>query len=60
MDDRVKIGAAVVGGYVLGRTKKGRAAIRLAMWLAGTDYRPGELVRTDALRAENQRRPRSL
>jgi len=33
--ENAKIGMAVVGGYVLGRTKKGRAAIRVAMWLTG-------------------------
>jgi hypothetical protein len=48
MDDRTRIGAAVVGGYILGRTKKGRAALRLAMWLSGSDYRPIELARTGA------------
>jgi hypothetical protein len=50
MEDRMKLGAAVVGGYILGRTKKGRAALRLAMWLAGSNYRPGELVRVGAVR----------
>src|SRR3954467_4801478 len=30
-----KMAAAVVGGYILGRTKKGKAAIRLAMWVSG-------------------------
>jgi hypothetical protein len=33
--DSVKLGAAVVGGYLLGRTKKGKAAIGLALWLSG-------------------------
>jgi hypothetical protein len=31
----VKLGAAVLGGYVLGRTKKLKTGVRLAMWLAG-------------------------
>ncbi|GII20525.1 hypothetical protein [Planosporangium mesophilum] len=35
MKDSVKLGAAVVGGYLLGRTKKGKAAIGLALWLSG-------------------------
>lgn len=35
MKDSVKIGTAVVGGYVLGRTKKGKLAIGLALWLSG-------------------------
>ena len=33
--DSVKLGAAVVGGYLLGRTKKGKTAIGLALWLSG-------------------------
>ena len=45
MNDRVKIAGAVVGGYVLGRTKKGRLAIKMALWLAGNDYRPANLLR---------------
>jgi hypothetical protein len=36
MEDRTKLGAAVVGGYILGRTKKGMAAARFAMWLSGS------------------------
>ena len=35
MEDRTKLAAAVASGYVLGRTKKGKAAVRLAMWLNG-------------------------
>ena len=31
----LKLAAAAVGGYVLGRFKKGRAAISFAMWMAG-------------------------
>jgi hypothetical protein len=31
----LKLGAAAIGGYVLGRFKKGRAAISFAMWMAG-------------------------
>jgi len=45
VNDRVKIAGAVVGGYVLGRTKKGRLAIKMALWLAGNDYRPANLLR---------------
>jgi hypothetical protein len=36
MQERTKLGAAVVGGYILGRTKKGMAAARFAMWLSGS------------------------
>jgi hypothetical protein len=36
MNDRTRLGAAVLGGYLLGRTKKGGMAVRLAMWLNGT------------------------
>ena len=35
MNRNAELGAAVVGGYILGRTKKGRAALRMAMWLSG-------------------------
>ncbi|MFL6116095.1 MAG: hypothetical protein ACJ786_32790 [Catenulispora sp.] len=46
MNDRVRIAGAVAGGYLLGRTKKGRMAIKMALWLAGSDYRPANLLRT--------------
>jgi len=36
MKENTKLGAAVVGGYILGRTKKGMAAARFAMWLSGS------------------------
>lgn len=37
MDDQTKatLAAALVGGYVLGRTKKGKLALSLATYLAG-------------------------
>jgi hypothetical protein len=38
VSDKAKIGAAVAGGYLLGRTKRGRLALGLALLLAG--YRP--------------------
>ncbi|UUU24220.1 ABC transporter substrate-binding protein [Streptomyces sp. DSM 40750] len=37
------IGAAVLGGYLLGRTKKAKAAIGLGALLAGSRVRPGQL-----------------
>jgi hypothetical protein len=40
MDNRMKLGAAVVSGYLLGRTKKGGAALRLAMWMTGNTGGP--------------------
>ena len=40
----VKLGAAVVGGYVLGRTKKGMLALRLAMYLSGDQGGPANRV----------------
>lgn len=33
-NSNAKLAAGVLGGYVLGRTKKGKAAIRLAMWIS--------------------------
>lgn len=40
MDDQAKVAlaAAVVGGYVLGRTKKGRVALSVATYLAGRRF----------------------
>lgn len=40
MEDQTKVtlAAAVVGGYVLGRTKKGRLAISVATYLAGRRF----------------------
>lgn len=46
MDDKMKIGAAIAGGYLLGRTKKGKVALSLALWLAGsTGLDPKRLIR---------------
>jgi len=47
MQEAVKIGSAAAGGYLLGRTKKAKAAIGLAMWLAGR-RRPADLARDQA------------
>jgi hypothetical protein len=44
--NNAKIGAAVVGGYVLGRTKKAKLAISLGALLAGSRVRPGQLAKT--------------
>jgi hypothetical protein len=47
MNDSAKIGLAIAGGYVLGRTKKGKAALGLALWMASSrlGIRPGQLAR---------------
>jgi hypothetical protein len=47
MQDSTKLGAAAIGGYVLGRTKKAKAAIGLALWLTGRRH-VGDFVRTEA------------
>jgi hypothetical protein len=44
MSDVLKIGTALAGGYLLGRTKKGKAAVGLALWLTGKG-RPRDWVR---------------
>lgn len=36
--EKVALAAAVVGGYVLGRTKKGRMALSIATYLAGRRF----------------------
>lgn len=40
MDDRQKLAAAAAGGYVAGRLKKGRQALRLVLWLSGDTTGP--------------------
>jgi hypothetical protein len=50
MQDAMRIGAAAFGGYVLGRTKKAKTAITLALWLAGKG-RPSDMARTQAVKA---------
>lgn len=43
MMTNAKIGAAVLGGYLLGRTKKGKLALSLGAALAGSRMRPGQV-----------------
>jgi hypothetical protein len=43
-----KIATAVVGGYLLGRTKKGKLALSLGMLLAGRKLNPQDLVKAVA------------
>jgi hypothetical protein len=50
MQDTIRIGAAALGGYVLGRTKKAKTAITLALWLSGKG-RPSDMARTQAVKA---------
>lgn len=49
MQDALKIGTAALGGYVLGRTKKAKAAIGLALWLTGKG-RPRDVARNQAVK----------
>ncbi|MEU8525992.1 hypothetical protein AB0C77_10420 [Streptomyces sp. NPDC048629] len=46
--NNAKIGTALVGGYVLGRTKKAKLAFGLAMALAGSRIKPGQLGKSIA------------
>ncbi|MFE5296250.1 hypothetical protein [Streptomyces sp. NPDC056632] len=41
--NNAKMGTALIGGYLLGRTKKGKLAIGLAMALAGSRIKPAQL-----------------
>ncbi|MFE5766476.1 histone protein, partial [Streptomyces sp. NPDC056492] len=54
MEDTTKIAlaAAVAGGYILGRTKKGRLAFSIATYLAGRRFglEPGQLLKEGASR----------
>jgi hypothetical protein len=36
MDQRTQMGAAMAGAYLLGRTKKGTTAVKLALWYSGS------------------------
>src|SRR3954471_7809331 len=47
----LKLGAVAVGGYLLGRLKKGRAAVSFAMWLAGNQTDPKRLLREGLIAA---------
>ncbi|SNQ47137.1 conserved hypothetical protein [Frankia canadensis] len=40
-----KIAGALVGGYLLGRTKKAKFAVRTAMWLTGRKYNAQDILR---------------
>lgn len=44
MVERAALAAAVAGGYVLGRTKKGKQAFRVVMWLNGNRPTPPALA----------------
>ncbi|CAL9343373.1 ABC transporter substrate-binding protein [Streptomyces sp. enrichment culture] len=44
--DNAKIGTALLGGYLLGRTKKARLALGLGALLAGSRIRPDQIGRT--------------
>ena len=59
MQDTMKIGAAAIGGYVLGRTKKAKAAMGLALWLAGR-RRPRDLARDQAVKLLQSKRGQEL
>ena len=50
MQDVIKIGTAAAGGYVLGRTKKAKAAIGLALFIAGRRHRPADIARDQAVK----------
>jgi hypothetical protein len=43
--NNAKIGAAVLGGYLLGRTKKAKLALTVGSLMAGSRIKPGQLVK---------------
>ncbi|HZC51890.1 MAG TPA: hypothetical protein VE441_05280 [Mycobacterium sp.] len=59
MQDAMRIGAAALGGYALGRTKKAKAAISLALWLSGRG-RPRDIARDQAVKALRSERGQEL
>lgn len=46
----VKCGLALVAGYVLGRTKKAKAAIGLGLWVSGRNHHAKDVLRDQAVR----------
>jgi hypothetical protein len=59
MQDTMRIGAAALGGYVLGRTKKAKTAITLALWLSGRG-RPSDMAREQAVKALQSKKGQEL
>src|SRR3954465_9732260 len=49
----LKLGGVALAGYVLGRMKKGRAAVGLAMWAAGVKADPQALLRQGLMTLAN-------
>src|SRR3954452_22921556 len=56
----LKLGGVALAGYVLGRLKKGRAAVGLAMWAAGVKADPKALLRQGLLNLANSDEGRDL
>src|SRR3954469_7118571 len=56
----LKLGGVALAGYVLGRLKKGRAAVGLAMWAAGVKADPKALLRQGLLTLANSDEGRDL
>src|SRR4051794_4945489 len=56
----LKLGGVALAGYVLGRLKKGRAAVGLAMWAAGVKADPKALLRQGLLNLANSDEGREL
>lgn len=46
----VKCALAVMGGYVLGRTRKAKAAIGLGLWISGRNYHAKDVLRDQMVR----------
>ncbi|SQD96865.1 MULTISPECIES: hypothetical protein [unclassified Parafrankia] len=46
----VKCALALAGGYVLGRTRKAKAAIGLGLWISGRNYHAKDVVRDQVVR----------
>src|SRR4051812_40493549 len=56
----LKLGGVALAAYVLGRMKKGRAALGLAMWAAGMKMDPKELLRQGVLNLANSDQGKEL
>jgi len=56
----LKLGGVALAGYVLGRFKKGRAAVGLAMWAAGVKADPKTLLRHGLMTLANSEEGKEL
>ena len=57
---KMKLGGVALAAYLLGRMKKGKAAVGLAMWAAGVKMDPKQLLREGLLSIANSNEGKEL